>query len=122
MYKLACLFDFTRPSSGALGWGESYINAPKGPPSAKIWNPAFLIRRIRDGINPPSGPPAYKKFLEFSFSGLEPPFRSLKYESVKKDYGGKGGAAFEEIYSRLDFYRDRKAICIVKGAGDQSWC
>ena len=116
------IMDFTRPSSGALGWGESYINAPKGPPILKIWNPAFLIRRIRDGINPPSGPPACKKSLEFSFSGLEPPFRSLEYESVTKDYGGKGGATFKEICSRLDFCRDRKTIGIVERAGNKSWC
>lgn len=95
--------------------------APKDPPFLKAWNHAFLIRRISDGINPPSGPPI-KKFLEFLFSGLEPPYRSTKFKSVLKEYGGKGGATFKEICPRLDFCRNRTPINIVKRVGNQSWC
>lgn len=37
------------------------------------WNPSFLIRRVKDQINPPSGPPSGSHILNDDDWAIAPP-------------------------------------------------
>ena len=79
---------YTHKNNQGLGWGESYINPPKGPPCA--WNPSFLIRRVKDQINPPSGPPSGSHIANDDDWAMAPPSHTQGQKSLKMNYGFEG--------------------------------
>ena len=90
-YKLIPAIKFPAINKGC----KIYKNQPnlriefkQGPPCA--WNPSFLIRRVKDQINPPSGPPSGSHIANDDDWAIAPPSHTQSQKLPTMNYGFEG--------------------------------